>query len=145
MTCSHSPTYTVTLPHTSHPFTQYDATHSVTCPHRLSHPVTAGDSHTKKLLRQSHAHTHTRAHTVTHSHPCTVNLRHTSRPTVTQPHTVTSSLRAVPALTPVTNSRVGALTSRRPSALIGRSLIARRGLRFRVGNGQSRPVPSRER
>lgn len=124
--------------------------HTVRC-HTLRYmppsPVTPshsrGQSH--KEVAPTVTRSHTRAHTVTHSHPCTVNLRHTSRPAVTQPHTVTSSLRAVPALTPVTNSRVGALTSRRPSALIGRSLIARRGLRFRVGNGQSRPVPSRER
>lgn len=129
MTCSHSPTYTVTSPHTSHPFTQYDASHSVTCPPRLSHPVAAGDSHTKKLLRQSHAHTHHHSHgrtlSRTHSHPCTVNLRHTNRLAVTQPHAVTPSLRAAPALTLVTNSRVGALTSRRRRALIGGSLIGR--------------------
>lgn len=67
MTWSHSPTYTVTSPHTSHPFTQYEATHPVTCPHRLSHPVTAGDSHTKKLLRQSNDPTHS------HSHGCTLS------------------------------------------------------------------------
>lgn len=128
MTWSHSPTYTVTSPHTSHPFTRYEATHPVTCPHRLSHPVTAGDSHTKKLLRQSNALTHSHSHGRTlswHSHPCTVDLRHTHRLVVTQPHTVTPSPRAAPALTPVTNSRVRALTSRSRGALTGRSLIGR--------------------
>lgn len=152
MTCSHSPTHTVTSTHASHPSTQHDAAHSVTCPQS---PVTPshnwGQAHKEvaPTVTRSHSQGLTRARTVTHSHPCTVNPRHTNRLAATQRHAVTLDLRAAPALTPVPNSRVGALTCPRPGTLIGRSLIGRHSpggaLGFRVGSGQSRPVASRGR
>lgn len=72
----HTATYKSPIPH------HYCATHSVTSPHPLSHPVTTGGSHTKKSLRQSYACTHSDPYRRTLSHtttPWTVNLRRSNR------------------------------------------------------------------
>lgn len=54
----------VTHSHTTMP-------HTITCPHPLSHPVTTGDSHTKKSLRQSNARTQNDSHRRTLPHSAT--------------------------------------------------------------------------
>lgn len=69
-TRSHSPTCTVTLPQTSHPFPHFGSAHPVPCPLPPSHVVTTGDRHTKKSLRQSLARTpsDSLSRTLSHSH-----------------------------------------------------------------------------